>query len=73
MEDQRNILINEKPFGYKLLKENRAQISYKNKVVSVISGKDYQKLRRVIDLENIMELQLFLAKITGQFKHGNER
>jgi len=73
MEDQRNILINEKPFGYKLLKENRAQISYKNKVVSVISGKDYQQLRRVIDLENIMELQLFLAKITGQFKHGNER
>jgi len=73
MEDQRNILINEKPFGYKLLKENRAQISYKNKVVSVISGKDYQKLRRVIDLENTMELQLFLAKITGQFKHGNER
>ena len=73
MEDQRDILFNEKPFSYKLLKENKAQILYKGKMVSTIVGKEYNKLKRVIEMDNVYELQLFLAKITGQFKHGNER
>lgn len=73
MEDQRDILFKEKPFTYKLLKENKAQISFRNKVVSTIVGKEYNKLKRVIEMDNAYELQLFLAKVTGQFKHGNER
>ncbi len=73
MEDRRNILFDEKPFSYKLLKDRSAQIAYKGKNVSVIAGKDYNKLLRVIALDNIYELQLFLAKVTGQFKHGNEK
>ena len=73
MEDQRDILFNEKPFSYKLVKDNKAQISYKGKMISILVGKDYNKLVRVISLDNIYELQLFLAKVTGQFKHGNEK
>ena len=73
MEDQRSTLLNEKPFSCKLLKDNKAQISHKGKLVSTISGKDYNKLVRVINMDNVYELQLFLAKITGQFKHGNEK
>ena len=73
MEDQRNILFNEKPFAYKLLKDNKAQISFRGKMVSTIVGKEYNKLVRVIQLDSVYELQLFLAKITGQFKHGNEK
>lgn len=73
MEDKRNILFDEKPFSYKLMKDNKAQISYKGKSISVITGKDYNKLMRVLALDNIYEVQLFLAKITGQFKHGNEK
>jgi len=73
MEDQRNILFNEKPFSYKLLKDHKAQLYWRSQPVSVINGKDYNKLLRVIALDNIYELQLFLAKITGQFKRGNER
>ena len=73
MEDKRNILFNEKPFTYKLLKDNKAQISFKGKIISTICGKEYNKLTRVIEMNNIYELQLFLAKITGQFKHGNEQ
>ena len=73
MEDKRNILFDEKPFGYKLIKDNKAIITYKGKAISTITGKDYNKLIRVIALDNIYELQLFLAKITGQFKHGNEK
>ena len=73
MEDQRNILFDEKPFSVKLIKDNKAQIFYKNKIVSIIQGKEYNKLKRVIEMDNIYELQLFLAKITGQFKKGNEK
>ncbi len=71
--DQRNILFDEKPFSYKLVaKEKKAIIKYKGKDVSVITGKDYNKLERVIALDNAFELQLFLAKVTGHFKHGTE-
>ena len=73
MEDQRNILFNEKPFSYRLLKDNKAQIMFRGKLVSTIVGKDYNKLIRVIQLDNMYETQLFLAKITGHFKHGNEK
>jgi hypothetical protein len=73
MEDKRNVLFEGKPFTYKLLKDNKAQIRYKGKDIQVIAGKEYNKLLRVIGMDNIYELQLFLAKITGQFKHGNEK
>jgi hypothetical protein len=73
VEDKRNILYDEKPFGYKLVKDKKAIISYKGKMISTITGKDYNKLIRVIALDNMYELQLFLAKTTGQFKHGNEK
>jgi hypothetical protein len=73
MEDRRYILFDEKPFSYKLIKDNKAQVMYKGKIVCTITGKDYNKLLRVIALDNQYELQLFLAKLTGQFKHGNEK
>lgn len=73
MEDKRNILFDEQPFSYKMLKDKKAIIYYKGKEVFTAVGKDYNKLERVIALDNKYELQLFLAKITGNFKRGNER
>ncbi len=73
MEDKRNILFDEKPFGYKLVKDKSAILTCKGKPVATITGKDYNKLLRVIDMDNAYELQLFLAKVTGHFKHGNEK
>ncbi len=73
MEDRRNILFDEQPFSYKLIKDKKALIYYKGKEVMTAVSKDYNKLQRVIDLDNKYELQLFLAKITGNFKHGNEK
>lgn len=73
MEDRRNILFDEMPFSYKPLKDKKALVYYKGKEILTLTGKDYNKLQRVIDLDNKYELQLFLAKITGNFKRGNER
>lgn len=73
MEDKRNILRDEQPFDYKILKDNKAHIFFKNKAIKIVIGKDYDKLIKKIDENNDYELQLFMAKITGHFKHGNEK
>ncbi len=73
MEDKRNILKDDQPFDYKLLKDEKAQIYYYNKMVKILTGKDYTKLLRAIDAKDAYSLQLFMAKVTGNFKHGNEK
>ena len=73
MEDKRNILKDETPFSWKLLKNGKAQIFWKNMNIKTISGKQFQKLERLLDTGNDYEIQLYLAKITGNFKHGNEK
>lgn len=73
MEDKRNVLFDEMPFSYKILKDKKALVYYKGKEVLTVTGKDYNKLQRVIDLDNKYEMQLFLAKITGNLKAGDDR
>lgn len=72
MEDKRNILKNNQPFSYKILKDHKAQIFYNNKRIKTISGKYFTKLQKIAQQNELFKLQLYLAKITGQFKHGNE-
>ena len=73
MEDKLDILKDEKPFSWKLLTNDKAQIFWKNMNIKTISGKQFQKLERLLDAGNDYEIQLFLVKITGNFKHGNEK
>jgi len=73
MEDERHILRDEEPFDYKLLKDDKAQIFFNGKMIKILTGKDYQKLVRHIDEADDYRIQLFLAKVTGNFKHGNEK
>ncbi len=73
MEDKRNVLRDEEPFSYRVLKDDKAQIFFNNKVIKIIVGKEYTKLQKTILQEDAYQLQLFMAKVTGQFKHGNER
>jgi hypothetical protein len=73
MEDKRNILKDQHPFEYKLIKDEKAQILFKGRVIKILHGKEFNKLQKVINLEDSYQLQLFLAKVTGQFKHGNEK
>lgn len=60
-----NPLFTEKPFTCKMLKNKTAEIRYRGKPVKIVEGKEFNKLQRVIEMDNIFELQLFLAKITG--------
>ena len=71
--DKRNILKNESPFGYKILKDNKAQLFSNNKLIFILSGKHFIKLQNVIKQNDSYKIQLFIAKIEGQFKRGNEK
>lgn len=72
-QDKRDILKDEHPFSYRIIKDNKAQIFYNTTLISVLSGKQFFKLQTVIQRNDPYKLQLFLAKITGQFKRGNEK
>jgi len=73
MEDKRNILRDEKPFGYREIKASKIQVTFRNKLIMTIQGKDYMRFLKVQERGDEYGIQLFLAKVTGQFKHGNEK
>lgn len=73
MEDKRDILRSQAPFSYKLVRDDTALIFYGNKLIHTAVGKNYQKLIRAIASQDTYTLQLCMAKMTGNFKHGNER
>jgi len=70
--DQRDIL-DEEPFNYKELKDNKVQIYWNNKPVMLVKGLAAKKLLMKIEKASGKEIQLTLAKITGNFKRGNEK
>lgn len=73
MEDKRGVLTTQAPFSYRLIGEDKALIFYENKLVYTAVGKNYLKLRRAIESHDSYSIQLCMAKMTGNFKHGNER
>jgi hypothetical protein len=71
--DKRNRL-DEAPFSYRVTKNNTVLIDYNGKQVKLLKGKDAEKiLERINIAEDEKAVQLILAKITGNFKRGNER
>ncbi|WP_226526897.1 hypothetical protein [Metabacillus niabensis] len=71
--DKRNHL-DETPFSYRVNKDKTIFLEYYGKQVKILKGKEAEKfLRKVTEAENEKDVQLVMAKITGNFKRGNER
>ena len=72
--DKRNRL-KEEPFTYQITKNGTVAINFKGKQIKIVKDKEAERLiARIKAVEdNILEVQLLLAKITGNFKHGNEK
>jgi hypothetical protein len=61
------------PFSYRALKNGSVLLEHHGRTVKTISGDEAERfLKRIADLEGLEE-QLVLAKLTGNFKRGNER
>lgn len=70
--DKRNRL-EESPFTYREMKNGMVFIDYKGKQVKILKGKEADKfIKRVKMAGSEKEKQLVMAKITGNFKRGNE-
>ncbi len=70
--DKRNRL-DEEVFSYRVNPENKVFIAWHGKQVTVLKGKDAQKFLSRLQGLDAKAAQLVMAKITGNFKHGNER
>ena len=70
--DKRNRL-DEDVFAYREMKDSTVHISWYGKCVMTLKGPQARKfLAKIADLEG-KAAQLVMAKISGNFKHGNER
>jgi len=70
--DKRNVL-DEDVFTYKITKDSKVFISYEGKQVTILSGKKAEDFIKKIQNAEGKEAQLIMAKITGNFKRGNEK
>ncbi|WP_010093875.1 hypothetical protein [Ornithinibacillus scapharcae] len=71
--DKRNRL-DEAPFSYRVLKDGSVFLYYFGKQVKILKGKEATKfLDKMKMASDEKELQLLMAKVTGNFKRGNER
>jgi hypothetical protein len=71
--DKRNRLGDE-PFNFRVTKDNTVFLDYQGRQVKILKGTEAEKfLKRIKVAENTTQEQLIMAKITGNFKRGNER
>ncbi|SCC42649.1 hypothetical protein [Bacillus mycoides] len=71
--DKRNRL-DDMMFHYRVTKNDIVLIEYYRKQIMILKGNDADKfLNKINRANNENEKQLIMAKITGNFKRGNER
>jgi len=70
--DKRGIL-DEEVFTYRITKDQKVFISCEGRQVTTLSGKKAETFLAKIQNAEGKEAQLILAKITGNFKRGNEK
>lgn len=64
--------LQEEPFSYKLSKDRKVFIFWHGKQVKILKDKESEKFLAGIENLTAHELQLRMAKVTGNFKRGNE-
>ncbi len=65
--------LDEQPFAYQVRKDGSVAVSRGGRVVSVIAGREAERLIARLSRAGPQAIQLALAKITGNFKRGTER
>lgn len=66
--------LQEETFDFQVTKDQRVMLFWHGKLIKTVKGAEAEKLiKRLDDAPDETEIQLILAKATGNFKHGNER
>lgn len=70
--DKRNIL-DEESFSYKITKDNKVFLYWHGKQVNMLRNKESERFITKVKNVDTKEAQLIMAKLTGNFKRGNEK
>ena len=70
--DKRGVL-DEEVFTYRITKDKKVFISWYGKQVTTLSGRSAESFISKIENADGKHAQLIMAKVTGHFKHGNEK
>ncbi len=65
--------LDEQPFAWAVRKDGTVSVSYQGRPVVMVGGKEAERLKAKLLRATPEQAQLALAKITGNFKRGNER
>lgn len=65
--------LEEEFFSYRVSKDNKVFIFWYGKQVMILKGKESDKFLAKVSKADTKETQLIMAKITGNFKRGNEK
>lgn len=71
MTDKRGKLADE-PFDVQLARD-KVLVRFRNRLVATLVGKDFDEIRAAHDAGDAAQVQLLVARKTGNFKRGNER
>lgn len=66
-------MIDEEVFSYRVSKDKKVFLFWYGKQVKILRGKESDKFMKRISAASPQEAQLIMAKITGNFKRGNEK
>lgn len=70
--DKRNLL-DEEPFSYQLIKDQKVHLFWEGKPIKIIKDEEARKFLAKMSGADTKEQQLIMAKLTGNFKRGNEK
>ncbi len=71
--DRRGVLLKEQPFSFRQRSDGSVAIFWKRTPATVLTGKLAENFLAVSSDCTGQELQLLMAKASGNFKRGNER
>ena len=61
------------PFSYRISKDRKVFIQWNGKQITILKGKEAEDFIARIEKADAWQAQLLMARVTGHFKHGNER
>lgn len=65
--------LEKQPFTYQTTKDGKVFIHWHGRQIIILKGKIAEKFIASIEQAGSQQAQLLMARVTGHFKHGNEK
>jgi hypothetical protein len=65
--------LEEQPFSYRTTKDGKVFIHWHGRRIMILKGDPAEKFIAAIEQTDWQQAQLLMARVTGHFKHGNEK